>query len=265
MQITWLGHGTFQFQLPSGEVIVMDSWIAFNPKYPEGHEFSRVDAILITHGHSDHIHDAVPLAQKFSPQVVAIYETCLWLEAMRNALTFRCDSGRLTPAGPGDPACGNVQRRLNVGVRVATGGTREHVPTPDTQRAALGASLACIGGVHVFDLDSASFGFVGDEHLKLAKRPAGHHPVGVLVEDLRSPPNACEPFHPDRSGLCAFGFGDDGLTEIVIPPRDAAALTSGLPAQRLAGTPVVSGLQRARTLWRFSLNCLRASPACRVP
>src|SRR5438552_8899555 len=41
MQITWLGHGTFQFQLPSGEVIVMDSWIAFNPKYPEGHEFSR--------------------------------------------------------------------------------------------------------------------------------------------------------------------------------------------------------------------------------
>jgi L-ascorbate metabolism protein UlaG (beta-lactamase superfamily) len=80
MQITWLGHGTFQFQLPSGEVIVMDPWTDGNPKYPAGHQFSRIDALLITHGHFDHIHDAVPLARKFSPQVVAIYETCQWLE-----------------------------------------------------------------------------------------------------------------------------------------------------------------------------------------
>jgi L-ascorbate metabolism protein UlaG (beta-lactamase superfamily) len=38
-----------------------------------------VDAILITHGHFDHIHDAVPLARKFKPQVVCIYETGQWL------------------------------------------------------------------------------------------------------------------------------------------------------------------------------------------
>ncbi len=80
MQITWLGHGTFQFQLPSGEVLVIDPWTDGNPKYPAGHQFSRVDVILITHGHFDHIHDAVPLARKFSPKVVGIYETCLWLE-----------------------------------------------------------------------------------------------------------------------------------------------------------------------------------------
>ena len=40
-----------------------------------------MDAILISHGHFDHIHDAVPLARRFSPQVVAIYETCQWLES----------------------------------------------------------------------------------------------------------------------------------------------------------------------------------------
>lgn len=79
MEITWLGHGTFQFRLQGGETVLMDPWTDANPKYPAGHQITRVDTILITHGHFDHIHDAVPLAKKFSAQVVAIFETCEWL------------------------------------------------------------------------------------------------------------------------------------------------------------------------------------------
>jgi len=58
----------------------MDPWTE-NPKYPEGFEIDRVDAICISHGHFDHIHDAVPLAKKFSPEVVGIFECCHWLES----------------------------------------------------------------------------------------------------------------------------------------------------------------------------------------
>jgi hypothetical protein len=81
MQITWLGHGTFKFQLPSGQVIVMDPWTDGNPAYPKGFEIDRVDIICISHGHFDHIHDAVPLATRFSPEVIGIFETCVWLES----------------------------------------------------------------------------------------------------------------------------------------------------------------------------------------
>jgi len=79
VEITWLGHATFQLRLDSGEVILFDPWVDGNPKYPKDHTFDRVDVILVSQGHFDHIHDAIPIAKKFKPTVVAIFETCLWL------------------------------------------------------------------------------------------------------------------------------------------------------------------------------------------
>lgn len=79
VEITWLGHATVQFRLDSGEVYVLDPWTEGNPAYPQGHSFSRLDGILITHGHFDHLQSAQALAARFSPQIVGIYEVCQWL------------------------------------------------------------------------------------------------------------------------------------------------------------------------------------------
>lgn len=77
--ITWLGHTSFSLQLPTGEVTLIDPWIDGNPKFPAGYEVTRVDSILITHGHFDHVGGVRKLAAQFSPQIFANYEICTWL------------------------------------------------------------------------------------------------------------------------------------------------------------------------------------------
>lgn len=77
--ITWLGHSTFHIELASGEVILIDPWLDGNPSHPKGFVLDRVDLLLVTHGHFDHIADAVAVATKFKPIVVVNYEVGSWL------------------------------------------------------------------------------------------------------------------------------------------------------------------------------------------
>jgi L-ascorbate metabolism protein UlaG (beta-lactamase superfamily) len=99
MQITWLGHGTFQFVLPGGETLILDPWTDGNPKYPKSFEIKRCDTMLISHGHFDHIHDAVPLAKKFHPKVISIFETSVWLEKKGVENTSGMNKGGTQKAG----------------------------------------------------------------------------------------------------------------------------------------------------------------------
>jgi len=99
MEITWLGHGTFQFVLPGGETLILDPWTDGNPMYPKEYEIKRCDTMLISHGHFDHIHDAVPLAKKFHPKVVAIFETALWLQKKGVENTSGMNKGGTQKAG----------------------------------------------------------------------------------------------------------------------------------------------------------------------
>jgi L-ascorbate metabolism protein UlaG (beta-lactamase superfamily) len=81
-RITWLGHATFQITLANGKVVLLDAWVDGNPACPkDAKALKRVDTMLLTHGHTDHIGDAVAIAKKFSPQVIAIIETGAWLES----------------------------------------------------------------------------------------------------------------------------------------------------------------------------------------
>jgi L-ascorbate metabolism protein UlaG (beta-lactamase superfamily) len=74
-RIRWLGHATVLIQTAKGTNILVDPFIEHNPKYPQGFALpSKIHFILLTHGHGDHISDAVPVATKHDSKVVAIYE-----------------------------------------------------------------------------------------------------------------------------------------------------------------------------------------------
>jgi L-ascorbate metabolism protein UlaG (beta-lactamase superfamily) len=79
-RITWLGHATVLVQTPKGTNILIDPFIEQNPKYPKGFELpQKISYVLLTHGHGDHISDAVPVAKKHKSNVVAIYELAAFI------------------------------------------------------------------------------------------------------------------------------------------------------------------------------------------
>lgn len=81
-KFTYLGHATVRCDLPGGEVVLIDPWVMNNPSCPDSQQdLGRLDAMMITHAHFDHMGDAVEVAKKYSPKiVVGCFEVCRYLE-----------------------------------------------------------------------------------------------------------------------------------------------------------------------------------------
>lgn len=78
--ITWHGHAAFEIRTPGGKVLMIDPWLT-NPLNPVAKDkqdplakIAKVDFILITHGHFDHVGDAVAVAKKTGARLVATFE-----------------------------------------------------------------------------------------------------------------------------------------------------------------------------------------------
>jgi L-ascorbate metabolism protein UlaG (beta-lactamase superfamily) len=79
MELTWLGHASFRLDA-GGKRIYIDPFLNGNPKCPDNEQTPEsVDIIAITHGHGDHVGDAVDLAKKHGATVVAPVELADWL------------------------------------------------------------------------------------------------------------------------------------------------------------------------------------------
>jgi len=81
MKITWYGHSAFKVDI-DGASILIDPFLSGNPAFPEGVDVDSVSDgvthVLLSHGHDDHIGDAIEILQKTGAQLTSNFEICMW-------------------------------------------------------------------------------------------------------------------------------------------------------------------------------------------
>src|SRR5437588_6370851 len=86
--LTWYGHSAFKITTPAGNALLLDPWLT-NPVFEKGKDelaaLKRVDLILLTHGHSDHVGNAVEIGKRTGAKLVSTYDLA---EAMKLALGY---------------------------------------------------------------------------------------------------------------------------------------------------------------------------------
>jgi L-ascorbate metabolism protein UlaG (beta-lactamase superfamily) len=80
--ITWYGHATIELVTPGGVTVLFDPWFA-NPSSPRSPDtVDQCDLMLVSHGHADHIGNAIPIASRTRPAWPAMHELVLWLSSV---------------------------------------------------------------------------------------------------------------------------------------------------------------------------------------
>ena len=79
-KVTFLGHGTFSIET-AGQRVIIDPFFTGNPQTTVQADDVSPDVLIISHGHGDHVGDAVEIAKRTGCLVISNYEIVTWLQA----------------------------------------------------------------------------------------------------------------------------------------------------------------------------------------
>ena len=108
IEVWWLGQSAMRITTVGGKVIMIDPWILTNPKTPAQYKnldaLGKVDLILVTHGHFDHVADAPALAKKNNVPMwgpAGLNQTIVSLGVLPPELSLRFGKGGTITPFPG--------------------------------------------------------------------------------------------------------------------------------------------------------------------
>lgn len=107
--VQWFGQSAFKITTVTGKVILIDPYLTKNPKTPEQYKdlkaLGKVDLVLITHGHGDHVGDGPALAKMHNAPLygpAGLNDTLTALGLLPKELSMRFNKGGvIQPLGPG--------------------------------------------------------------------------------------------------------------------------------------------------------------------
>ncbi len=75
-EITWYGHSAFVVKTPGGTVLAIDPFFQ-NPRSPDkdaAQKLEKVDYVLVTHGHADHVGDAIAIGKRTGAKLISSFD-----------------------------------------------------------------------------------------------------------------------------------------------------------------------------------------------
>ena len=81
MKVIWFGHSAFRVEFGSARILI-DPFLTGNPSFKGDPKKAAAEAthVLLTHGHNDHLGDAVSICKENGAQAVGSAEVCDWLQ-----------------------------------------------------------------------------------------------------------------------------------------------------------------------------------------
>lgn len=95
MKFTWLGHSGFRIEI-ADQVLLVDPWLEGNPAFPEDRRAEAITgatAILISHGHFDHIGGVPAIARELDIPLVGTFDLMSWWEKSEGVKTVGFNKG----------------------------------------------------------------------------------------------------------------------------------------------------------------------------